>query len=120
MSDSLAMGAVVFVTLALLSFMLVARLRAGGAPGRRISVLIAELWLSVGVVAVIFIAVANLLGPPRESGSLGADLADVGHRFLALSGESKGLAVAGAVVALGLFGRLLWAIGRAMQEAPPS
>jgi len=120
MSDSIAMSAVVFVTLALVSFMLVARLSAGGAPRRRISVLIAELWLTVGIVAVIFIAMANVLGPPQGSGSLGAELADVGHRFLALSGESKGVAVAGAVMALGLFAHLLWAIGRAMREAPPS
>lgn len=114
------MGAVVFVTLTLLSFMLVARLRAGGSPGRRIGLLLAELWLTVAIVAIMFTAIANLLGPPQVSGSLGADLTDVGHRFLSLSGESKGLVVASAVMALTLFAHLLWAVGRAMREAPPS
>jgi hypothetical protein len=118
-SDVIATGVVVCLTLALVSLMLVTRLAAGGANRQRTSMLIAELWLTVGVIAGLFIALGDVLGPPGASGSLGAELDDLGRRFAALGGESKALAVGGGVLALGLFAHLVWAIGRAMRQAPP-
>jgi len=120
MSDTIVMIAVTFVALALVSFMLIARLQAGGAPGVRTSTLIAELWLTVGVVAALLAAMSQVLGASRAgSTTLGGELQDLATRFTALSAESKWLFGIGAVMALGLVAHLLYALSRAMRAAPP-
>jgi hypothetical protein len=115
------MIAVTFVALALVSFMLIARLQAGGAPAARTSTLIAELWLTVGVVAALLAAMSQVLGPSQAGATtLGGEWRDLAARFTALNAESKWLFGIGAVMALGLVAHVLYAIGRAVRETPPS
>jgi hypothetical protein len=119
MSDFIATIIVVFLSLALVSLMLIARLRAGGLSPQRTSMLIAQLWLTVGVIAALFVAMSQALGPPGSSGGLGAEFADLGRRFSALGAEPKSLIIIGGVLALGLFVHLTYSLSRAMRAAPP-
>jgi len=119
MSDLISTIVVVSLSLALVSLMLVARLRSGGLSPQRTSMLIAQMWLTVGVVAALFMAMSQALGPPGAAGGLRAEFEDVGHRFSALGAEPKRLIVIGGVLALGLFAHLIYSLGRAMRAAPP-
>jgi hypothetical protein len=119
MSDLVSTAVVIFLSLALVTLMLVARLRAGGLSPRRTSMLIAQLWLTIGVIVALFVAVSSVLGTPVASGGLRVEFDDIGHRFGALSAESKWLTAIGAVLALGLFAHLIYSLGRAMRAAPP-
>jgi hypothetical protein len=120
MSDVIVIAVVVFVNLLLVSFMVLIRLRAGAPPPRDANMLIAEMWLTVGVVAAMFFAIARLLGEPGAARGAGIELADIGRRFAALSVESKWLLGIGGALTVALFAHLLYSISRAMRAAPPS
>jgi len=119
MPDFIATVVVVALSLALVSLMLIARLRAGGMSPQHMSMLIAQLWLTVGVIAALFMAMSQALGPPGASGGLRVEFDDLGHRFSALGAEPKSLIIIGGVLALGLFAHLLYSLSRAMRAAPP-
>jgi hypothetical protein len=108
------MIAIVFAVLLLISFMLMVRLQSGGASRAAANLLIAELWLTVGVVVALLVAIAHALGgPAATAGGLGGELRDLAARFAALSGESKWLCGIGGVMAIGLLAHLMYAINRA-------
>lgn len=120
-SDLAVIVAVVCVSLAVVSLMLVARLRASGASASRTSLLVGEVWLTVGVVMALLMAMGNLLGAPGGPDTrLGTDLRDIGRRFAVLAPRSKALFAAGGVLAAALFAHLLYSIGRGMRAAPSS
>jgi len=118
MTDLIGIAVVIFLSLALMSLMLVARLRGGGLSPQRTSMLLAQLWLTIGVIVALFVAMSSVLGTPGASGGLRIELEDIGHRFATLSAESKSLIVVGAVLALGLFAHLIYSLSRAMRAAP--
>ena len=119
MSDLVPMVVVICLSLALVSLMLVARMRAGGVPAQHASMLIAQLWLTIGVIVALFVAISQVLGAPAAARGLRAELEDIGHRFGALGAESKSMLVIGVVLAVGLFAHLLYSLSRAMRAAPP-
>ncbi|HUT75641.1 MAG TPA: hypothetical protein VM221_12510 [Armatimonadota bacterium] len=113
MSDTIVMIAVVFAVLLLISFMLVVRLQSGGASRAAANLLIAELWLTFGVIVALLVAISKTLGPPAAVGLMGGGLRDIGARFVALSAESQWLVGIGGVMAIGLLAHLMYAINRA-------
>jgi len=119
MTDLIGTAVVIFLSLALVSLMLVARLRGGGLSPQWTSMLLAQLWLTIGVIVALLWAMSSVLGTPGASGGLRVEFEDIGHRFAALSGEAKWLMAVGAVLALGLFAHLIYSLSRAMRAAPP-
>jgi hypothetical protein len=118
-SDAIVMIGVVLVVLLLVSFMLAVRLQSGGAPRTATNMLIAELWLTVGVTVALLMAMSTVLGAPGEiHAGLGGELRDIGARFAALSAESKWLVGIGGAMALGLFAHLLYVINRETRRTP--
>ncbi len=116
MSDAIVMIGVVFVVLLLVSFMLVVRLQSGGASRAATNMLVAELWLTVGVVTALLMAMSQVLGAPAGSQGPVRELRAIGARFAALGAESKWLVGIGAAMAVGLFAHLLYAISRATRS----
>jgi len=119
MSDLIATIVVIFLSLAVVSLMLLARLRAGELSPPRTAMVMAQLWLTVGVIVALFTAMSRALGEPGAAGGLRVEVEDIGHRFAALDVESKWLLGIGAALAVGLFVHLLYSIARAMREAAP-
>jgi len=119
MSDLIVIAVVVFINLLIVSFMVIIRLRASEAPAREVNMLIAELWLTVAVIAAMFFAMARLLGEPGAPRGVSIELQDIGRRFAALSVESKWLLGVGGALTVALFVHLLYSISRAMRAAPP-
>jgi hypothetical protein len=105
--------AVVFVSLCLLSGLIVVRLGAGGASAPRILVPVAELWITFGLWILLFRSLAAVAGTPH--GASGVDeLHDIGARLAALTGAQRWWMAAVAAVAVALCGHLLWSLRRAM------
>jgi branched-subunit amino acid ABC-type transport system permease component len=119
MSDLVGTAVVILVSLGVVSLMLVARLRGGGLSPQRTSMVLAQLWLTIGVIIALFVVISSVLGTPGVSGGMSIELEDIGHRFAALSVESKSLIIVAAVLALGLFAHLIYSLGRAMRAARP-
>lgn len=118
MSNALLVLVALAVNLVLVSYMLVARLSAGGAPRAVINGLIAELWAGFGIAVAMLLAIARLIGPSGGAGA-GGELADIPRRFALLPPGQQVLALVGLIVAIGLVGHVMWRISRLSDAYPP-
>lgn len=119
MADNIIALGAVFVILLLISFMVLVRMQSEGASGKRAGAVIAELWLTAGVIIALLMAMGQVLGVPPAGEGASRELSDIGVRFGALHPESKRLFVIGAILALGLAAHLMYALSRAMRPARP-
>lgn len=108
-------GAVLVISLAFLSLLIRMRMQGFGRPSRAIWAAVAELWLTFAATAAVLWAASRLLGEPVTDGAMG-ELTDIGRRFAALDARTKAWVVAGGVLAVVLFVRLVALLRRYMEE----
>ena len=116
MRDEIALfGAALAISLAFLSLLIRMRMQGFGRPARAIWAAVGELWLTFGAIAAVLWAASRLLGEPGADGAMG-ELTDIGRRFAALDAHLKAWVVAGGVLAVVLFVRLVALLRRCMEE----
>jgi hypothetical protein len=104
---------VVGIALLLLSAMIGVRMAAGGAPRRRIAVVIGELWLVLIIWTAVFRVIGVTIGAPVGEGGLG-ELRNLGSRLASLTGAARMGIAAGVLVSVALVAHFMWCLRRHM------
>lgn len=107
------------VSLVLLSVLIRMRMRGCGRPSRQTWVAIGELWLTFAAITAVLWAVGRLLGEPTAGDAMG-EVTDIGQRFAGLDASVKAWVVAGGVIAVLLFVRLVSLLRRYMEQPADS
>ena len=113
-----ALIAALLVSLAFMSFLLAARLSAGGGSPAAVWKLLIALWLTIGLWVGLFVAIGRLLGT-SQAGGLEEESRDLWQRILAASGPVRAWCFALAAIALGSFALFLRYVFAAMRGASP-
>lgn len=104
------------LALLLLSVMISMRLGSGGAPLRRIRLVLIELWGGFALIIGLFAWASQLVGTVPRQEHPNDEIAVLLHRFATLPPTALAGLVVALVVGLAILGHLCWLLGALMRQ----